>query len=626
MAVAVAPPGARPTTLLTDEGERPAQAARRRAQLGTGHAVSIAARVLAVVAPLAVGVQERVWFLVSTPINSDQAVVGLMARAILDGHPMALYWGQPYGGVEPYVVAAVFWLLGQSALTLNLVPVLLSVVAAVLVWRIGLRLVRNRFLALMAGVLAFAAPETSTYLSALEYGFRGVTLAAGLVVLLAALRVLDGRRSWRDLGLLGLATGIGWWSSPEIVYFVLPGALLVAAAVVLDVRAGGPDRHQPGPAWVVGARFWLPRLSVAAGAAAVGAAPWLWSNAGHQWRSIKKSSIATTGPPMAYGAHLGNFFHQGLAVTIGLSSMRTQAPVLPQPWDLLAWIVFIAATLAAAACCAARGGRAVVLVVAVVAFPFLWAYSPDTWTPQTAAYGVYLPPLLVLMGVVGIDEGAARWGRAGKARHRTMRRPRVVRQWVIIALAVALTATTAWSFQVQHASQSLHGITGAGATQASRGTGPGGPDALAVAAVDGFLRAGVHTGYASYWVAYKLDFLSGAGAPSGLLLSPVATSTCRNRAILRAVDRSPHPAWVFVDPRKVAAAVGQYLNLPGILQGAGQESLSLFSRNLQGLHAHAARLVRAGALEAVVPSRRVTPTMVGFAPASACRVGHTPAS
>jgi len=625
MTVAAEPRAAPPTTPQTNETDYPARPARRRVPSRGGHAVPVVVKVLAVVVPVAVGVQERVWFLLSTPINSDQAVVGLMARTILDGHPMALFWGQPYGGVEPYLVAPIFWVLGQSALTLNLVPVLLSVVAAVLVWRIGLRLVRNRFLALMAGVLAFATPETSTYLSALEYGFRGVTLAAGLVVLLGALRVLDGRRSWWELGLLGLATGIGWWSSPEIVYFVLPGALLVAGAVALDVRAGGPGGHRREPAWVAGARLWLPRLSVALGAAAVGAAPWLWSNAGHHWRSIKRSSIASTGAPTAYGAHLGNFFHQALAVTLGLSSTRTQAPVLAQPWDLLAWTLAIAAALAAAGCCVARGGRAVVLVVAVVAFPFLWAYSPDTWSTQTAAYGVYLPPLLVLMGVVGVDEAATRWARRGTARHRPPRPVRAVRQWAIIAVAVVLTTTTAWSFQVQHASQSLHGFTGAGATTASRGTGTGGPNALAVQAVDGFLRAGIHTGYASYWVAYKLDFLSGAGAPSGLLLTPVATSTCRNRTILRVVDRSPDPAWVFVDPRDATAAVGQYLNPLVVLQGAGQESLSLFARNLQILHAHEARVVHAGALEAVVPSRRIAPTMIHFAPASSCHVGYTPA-
>jgi len=619
--VAAAPPA----TPQTDEAEHPARLARRRVPSRGGHAVSVTAKVLAVVVPVAVGVQERVWFLLSTPINSDQAVVGLMARAILDGHPTALFWGQPYGGVEPYLVAPTFWVLGQSALTLNLVPVLLSVVTAVLVWRIGLRLVHDRFLALMAGVVVFAAPETSTYLSALEYGFRGVTLAAGLVVLLGALRVLDGRRSWWDLGLLGLATGIGWWSSPEIVYFVLPGTLLVAGAVALDVRTRRPDGRRPGPAWVATVRLWLPRLSVALGAAAVGAAPWLWNNAGHHWRSIKRSSIASAGAPTAYGAHLGNFFHQALAVTLGLSSTRTQAPVLAQPWDLLVWTLAVAAALAAAVCCVARGGRAVVLVVAVVAFPFLWAYSPDSWSTQTAAYGVYLPPLLVLMGLVGVEEGAARWARRGTAHHRTPRPGRAVRQWAMIAVAAVLTTTAAWSFQVQHASQSLHDITGSGATVASRGSGPGGPNALAVQAADAFLRAGIHTGFASYWVAYKLDFLSGAGAPSGLLLSPVSTSTCRNRAILRAVNRSPDPAWVFTDPAHVAAAVSQYLNIPVVLQGAGQEALSLFAGNLQITHAHATQVVRAGALEAVVPSRRITQTMVAFAPTSACRVGYTSA-
>src|SRR5215471_2106686 len=57
------------------------------------------------------------WFVVSThriPIGSDQAVVGLMAKHILEGkgHPV-FYWGATYAGsLEPHFVAAVFAVLG----------------------------------------------------------------------------------------------------------------------------------------------------------------------------------------------------------------------------------------------------------------------------------------------------------------------------------------------------------------------------------------------------------------------------------------------------------------------------------------------------------------------------------
>ena len=40
------------------------------------------------------------------PITSDEAVGGLIANQILHGHTYAFFWGQPFGGVEPYAVAA----------------------------------------------------------------------------------------------------------------------------------------------------------------------------------------------------------------------------------------------------------------------------------------------------------------------------------------------------------------------------------------------------------------------------------------------------------------------------------------------------------------------------------------
>jgi hypothetical protein len=58
----------------------------------------------------------------------------------LHGYFSAFYWGQHYGGGEPYAVAAVFALFGQSAFTLGLTPVLLDAVAAALVFALGRRL------------------------------------------------------------------------------------------------------------------------------------------------------------------------------------------------------------------------------------------------------------------------------------------------------------------------------------------------------------------------------------------------------------------------------------------------------------------------------------------------------
>lgn len=111
-----------------------------------------------VVLGAALGTALRLWYLFHLPLDSDEASVGLFAQHILNGQFNVFYPGQFYGGVEPYGTAALFGVFGQSAYMVKLTPLLLSAVAAVLTWRITLRLVSNRQVAALAGVLMWVAP------------------------------------------------------------------------------------------------------------------------------------------------------------------------------------------------------------------------------------------------------------------------------------------------------------------------------------------------------------------------------------------------------------------------------------------------------------------------------------
>src|SRR5439155_3057877 len=104
------------------------QASVIRESLGS-HVVPVRLRPWsAVIAALvAIGVGERVWVLRGRwgVVDSDEAVVGLMARAFRHGHWQAFYWGQHYAGsLEPALVA----LFGASGTALKLVPVGLAAV------------------------------------------------------------------------------------------------------------------------------------------------------------------------------------------------------------------------------------------------------------------------------------------------------------------------------------------------------------------------------------------------------------------------------------------------------------------------------------------------------------------
>jgi len=115
----------------------------------------------------AYGLVLRLWLLAHTPVNSDWAVTGLMAKSILSGHFWTFYWGQQYGGVEPYLVAPVVWLSGGSPWAMGVTAALLSAVAAVLVGLVVGATTGRRWLG-WAATGAFAAGAVTTGILALH--------------------------------------------------------------------------------------------------------------------------------------------------------------------------------------------------------------------------------------------------------------------------------------------------------------------------------------------------------------------------------------------------------------------------------------------------------------------------
>ena len=203
--------------------------------------------------------------------DSDEVIAGLIARHIgSDGLP-AFFWGQHYGGtIEALPVALSLKIFGTSVAALRVPTLLLGVVNAVLVWRCGRR-VMSEGSARVAGLLAWVWPPAVVWYGSREMLFYAPTATFGLTAILLALRLgvadRDGRRGgWRlvEWAGLGAVLGFGWWTSPNLSYFVVP------AAVALLLPPGRSGRVV-GAAVAGGARRRVRR-----GAAT--ALPWLWVN------------------------------------------------------------------------------------------------------------------------------------------------------------------------------------------------------------------------------------------------------------------------------------------------------------------------------------------------------------
>jgi hypothetical protein len=330
---------------------------------------------LVTVGAAVVGLLMRLWLIFHAPTTSDLAVVGLTAQGALHGHFVAFYGGQAFGGTaEPYLIALAFLVFGQTGAVAEFVVCALAAVAAILTWRISLRMTPPN-IAILAGALAWAAPAVAVQDSVRVYGFRGVTIVCGLGLILVALRILDTDHRLAEFVALGVLAGVGWWSSPEITYYMVPTVVLLGMAVVRS-----PNRRE-----------WWPSGLVALGAAIVGALPWIWANIGSRFASLHGGP---GGPPHPrFGGRLIIFFHYTLPMETGLRRALDGAWVVGSP-HALAVVAVMTVLVVALVLCLLSGGRALAIAVGVLAFPILYAISPYSWVWQDGRYASYLVPYM----------------------------------------------------------------------------------------------------------------------------------------------------------------------------------------------------------------------------------------
>ena len=180
------------------------------------------------------------------------------------------------------------------------------------------------------------------------HGFYGAGLVLGLSVVLLTLR-LEDRPNRRELLLLGLALGLGWWATPQVFVIALPSV-----------------------AWLLWRRRELLRSAwLVLGAALVGSLAWFVSNVRHDWYSLNT-------PPR--GGSLADSIHNLLAATLP-TALGARVPFT------LEWVggAVVGACLYAVLLAAivwtlvSRRTRLGPLVPVLVTFPAFYALSPYSW-------------------------------------------------------------------------------------------------------------------------------------------------------------------------------------------------------------------------------------------------------
>ncbi len=317
------------------------------------------------------GIALRVWMYRShlgIP-NSDEAVMGLMARHVLDGQFTVFFWGNVYGGtLESLLAVPGFAIAGSSWAALRAVSLVIDLLSVVLIWRVGLRLMGERAAA-GAAALFWIWPPFVLYNSTHEEVFYASLVAFSALLLLLALRIVE-RPGLLRVGLLGLTIGVGVWETPQLVPVAIP---VIGWAIWKAPRA---LRHA-----------WLAVLL-----AFVGASPSIIWNMQHHWASLGiHSGVATS----SYFFRLRVIASPLVPSFLGLRSPWSDVPVIPK---LLADLVYCV-LLAFFAYGAYRTRRTLssILYVVAIAFPFLFAIESQAADQEGTRYLTVMTPILILL-------------------------------------------------------------------------------------------------------------------------------------------------------------------------------------------------------------------------------------
>jgi hypothetical protein len=306
-------------------------------------------------------------------IHGDEAVVGLMAHNVLDGEPRVFYWGQDYGGsLEAFVAAVAFVPFGTSVAALKISTLVLDAVSSLFVFLVGRRLVGVRA-AGYATAMFLIGPVGITALSLSSRGFYWSTLICGLVMVLFALRGLDRPARRLDWFVSGIAAGVGFWQSPQILYFAIPVIIFVAVRLGRSVLSAWP----------------------AVAGAGLGALPWIEVNLRDGFPSLDSppQAVATT-----YFERLRVFGDEGVPVALGLQLGQDWVVPVLAPLALVALVVLVAVAFIR------RPPPSWLLIVTLLASPFVFAIFPFSWTVGEGRYMLFAVPFLAMAIAY-----AARW-------------------------------------------------------------------------------------------------------------------------------------------------------------------------------------------------------------------------
>jgi hypothetical protein len=239
-------------------------------------------------------------------IDGDEALVGIQAERILQGHFPVYFYGIPYfGSLEAYLASILFAIFGPSPWALRAEATLVSLVLVWLTWYMASFLADAAHLppsaktcfTLVAGLTAAIPPLYDGLIELRTWGGYIETYVLMILLLLSALRLTqrwhagasNRELGWRWAG-IGLIAGLGMWVYPLIVSAILAAALwIVLDRIITFVRVRRELVANAEPTSTALQRVLQPLLLLwtAIPASLVGASPAIAWGIKHSWANVQ---------------------------------------------------------------------------------------------------------------------------------------------------------------------------------------------------------------------------------------------------------------------------------------------------------------------------------------------------
>ncbi len=252
------------------------------------------------------------------PFNSDEAVVGLMARHILAGELPIFFYGQAYmGSLDAFLVAGGFAIFGAQVWVIRLIQILLYLGTIGTAVCLGKRINGSMRSGLIAGLLLAIPTVNVTLYTTVSLGGYGEALLIGNLIVLVGLRILEqelAESGWKKLlpwlFLWAFLAGLGLWANGLTLIYSAPVGLGLAWRLVRQAREQG-WKGLPAAAGVLLLGFVL------------GSLPW-WIHAAQNGLAFLVNELSGSAVAVEGGGwlqrtlvHLQNMLLLGSTVTIG---------------------------------------------------------------------------------------------------------------------------------------------------------------------------------------------------------------------------------------------------------------------------------------------------------------------